>query len=123
MNQIILHGRLVADPELRTTASGIECCNFAVAVNRPTAAGKDPVADFIPCTAWRQSAAFVAKYFHKGDGILVDGSLETRKYTDKSGQERKAYEVQVRRVEFAEKRAGQTSDGFQPVTDDDKMPF
>ncbi len=129
MNLIILHGRLTADPELRTTQSGVECCNFTVAVNRPTAQGKPPEADFIPCTAWRQSAVFLSKYFHKGDGIIVEGSLESRKYTDKDGQERKMYSAQVRRLEFAEKTSKASeqtppaNQDFQPVADTDELPF
>lgn len=127
MNKIMLHGRLVRDPELQTVAGGIENCRFTVAVNRPVAKGKDPVTDFIPCTAWRQTAAFVSKYFHQGDGIIVEGALNIRQY-EKNGEKRTGFDVNVDRTEFAEKKSGTQSAGTDPATgfavaEDDELPF
>lgn len=102
MNSVNLHGRLVRDPELKT-GGGVEYCKFTVAVNRPIAKDKEKITDFLPCTAWRQTAAFVAQYFHQGDGIIVEGSLHTRQY-EKDGQKRTAFDINVIRVEFAEKK-------------------
>lgn len=127
MNKILLHGRLTRDPELQTVTGGVENCRFTVAVNRPTGKDKEPVTDFIPCTAWRQTAAFVAKYFAQGDGIIVEGALNVRQY-DKNGEKRTAFEVNVDRVEFAEKKGGSKhaetdqATGFS-VANDDQLPF
>lgn len=93
-NKAILIGRLTAEPELKQTQSGIFICNFRIAVDRRfTARGEERKADFITIVAWRERAEFVAKYFHKGDPIGVEGSIQTRDYEDKSGSRRTAVEV------------------------------
>ena len=132
MNSVNLHGRLVRDPELKT-GGGVEYCKFTVAVNRPVAKDKEKITDFLPCTAWRQTAAFVAQYFRQGDGIIVEGSLHTRQY-EKDGQKRTAFDIDVIRVEFAEKKERGTNipetsshavdpeSGFVEV-DDEELPF
>lgn len=128
MNRVFLHGKLTRDPELQTVSGGIENCRFTVAVNRPVSKDKEQIADFIPCTAWRQTAAFITKYFHKGDGIIVEGSLQTRSY-EKDGVKRTAYDVNVDRVEFAEKKSGTQTDAaaaagdFPEAEDDGEPPF
>ena len=72
LNVIALMGRLVADPELRHTPNGIATCTFRIAVDRNfVRAGEERKADFIDIVAWRQSAEFVCKYFHKGNMIAV----------------------------------------------------
>lgn len=126
MNRIILHGRLARGPELKTVAGGIETCHFTVAVNRPVGKDKDPITDFIPCTAWRQTAAFIAKYFRQGDGIILEGVLNVRKY-EHNGEKRTAFEVNADRVEFAEKKGSKDTEtdpatGFDVATDD-QLPF
>lgn len=85
-NRVILEGRLTSDPELRTTQSGVEFCNFTMAVDRNFKNGEERLADFPTLKAWRETAGFIAKYFKKGDPILVDGRLETSKYQDKDGK-------------------------------------
>ena len=96
MNKVILTGRLVADPNYTVTqASQTELVKFCLAVNRM----KDGV-DFIDCTAWRKTAEFIYKYFHKGDGMTVDGRLESQKWEDKNGQKRTSWFVNVDHVEF-----------------------
>ena len=127
MNRIMLHGRLTRDPELQTVAGGVENCRFTVAVNRPVARDREPVADFIPCTAWRQTAAFVAKYFRQGDGIIVEGALNVRAY-EKNGEKRTGFDVNVDRVEFAEKKGGAAAGtdpgtGFAVAEDGGRLPF
>ena len=97
MNDVRFTGRLVRDPELKQTNSGLSVCNFDIAVNRKYS--KEEV-DFIRCVAWRQTAEFVSKYFSKGSGILVIGELHQKKYTDKDGNNRTDYEVGVNDVEF-----------------------
>ena len=100
MNKIILCGRLSRDPELRATASGIEVCNFTVAVDRRVKKGDEKIADFIDCTAWGKSGAFVNQYFHKGDGITIEGRMESRKWVDKDGNNRISWGVTCDNVEF-----------------------
>lgn len=106
LNVIALMGRLVADPELRHTPNGIATCTFRIAVDRNfVRAGEERKTDFIDIVAWRQSAEFVCKYFHKGNMIAVNGSLQTRNYEDKNGNKRTAYEVVADNIHFAESKA------------------
>lgn len=119
MNNVILMGRLTADPELRQTQSGISCCRFTVAVNRKFK-NKDTdqyEADFISCVAWRQTAEFVSRYFSKGSMICVSGSLRTGSYQDKNHSDVTHYttDVMVDGVEFTgEKKQQGTSNNQQP---------
>lgn len=85
-NKVILEGRLTADPELRTTQSGVEYCNFTMAVDRNFKNGEERLADFPTLKAWRGTAGFIAKYFKKGDPILVEGRLETSQYEADDGR-------------------------------------
>ncbi len=104
MNKVILMGRLTADPELRQTQSGIASCRFTIAVNRRFADKNtgERQADFISCTAWRQTAEFVSRYFKKGSMIMVEGSLRTGSYQDRNHADVTHYttEVFVDNVEF-----------------------
>lgn len=101
MNNIVLAGRLTQEPELKTTNTGTEVTSFSLAVGRDYARqGEERQTDFINCVAWRKTAAFICTYFHKGDGIVLNGRLEGRRYVDKDGNNRTAYEVVVERVEF-----------------------
>lgn len=101
VNSAVLMGRLVADPELRATGNGIEVCSFTVAVDRRfNKQGEDRQADFIDCVAWRQSAVFIEKYFHKGSMIAVQGYIETNMYEDKEGNKRKSVRVVVDNASF-----------------------
>lgn len=90
MNSINICGRLTAQPELKTTMSGINVCSFDLAVKRPKV--KDTT-DFLPCVVWRQGAEYISKYGHKGDLVAVSGVMTTRKWQDKDGNNRIAYEV------------------------------
>lgn len=101
LNKVILMGRLVSDPELRQTPNGVSVCAFRIAVDR-NYSGKEKQADFIDIVAWRQSAEFVSKYFAKGKMIIVEGSIQTRKYEDKNGNKRTAVEVVADNVQFGE---------------------
>lgn len=102
-NKVILIGRLTADPELKTTTSGISVTSFTVAVDRRFAKETDEVkADFINVVCWRKSAEFVARYFSKGKPILVEGSLQTRSYTANDGSKRYVTEVVADNVSFVE---------------------
>ncbi len=101
VNCSVIMGRLVADPELRTTGSGISVTSFTVAVDRGyVRQGEERQADFIDIVAWRQTAEFVCKYFRKGSMIAVQGSIQTRMYEDKNGSKRKAVEIVADNVSF-----------------------
>lgn len=95
LNKVILGGRLTADPELKTTPSGVSVTSFTVAVNRRFGGkeGEQPQADFINVTAWRATAEFITKYFRKASSICVMGSIQTRSWTDQQGQKRFATEI------------------------------
>jgi single-strand DNA-binding protein len=94
-------GRLTADPELRTTNNGTSVTSFTVAVDRSfVRSGEERQTDFINIVAWRQSAEFVSRYFHKGSMIAVQGSIQTRNYEDKNGNRRTAVEIVADRVSF-----------------------
>lgn len=108
LNCAIIMGRLTADPELRTTTSGVSVTSFSVAVDRSyVRAGEDRQTDFINVVAWRQTAEFVTRYFHKGSMIAVQGSIQTRNYEDKSGAKRTAVEIVADNVSFC----GSKNDG------------
>ena len=95
LNHITIMGRLVRDPELRRTGSGIAVASFTVAVDRDFGGrdGGEKETDFIDCVAWRQTGDFVSKYFTKGRMIVVSGRLQIRSWTDNDGNKRRTAEV------------------------------
>lgn len=97
MNQIVIKGRLTADPKISVTPDGTHVANFSVAVRRPSS--KD-VTDFFDCVAWGQKADFICKYFGKGKEILLSGTMQSRKYTDKEGISRIKWEANVNTIDF-----------------------
>ncbi len=106
LNVVALMGRLVRDPELKTTQSGNSVCAFSIACDRSyTAKDEERKADFFTITAWRQTAEFICKYFQKGSLIAIEGSLQTRQYQDKNGNNRTAVEVVTSNVSFAGSKA------------------
>ena len=119
LNVVAIMGRLVADPELRTTGNGINVCSVRIACDRNFAQkGQERQADFIDIVAWRQSAEFICKYFQKGSLIAVEGSLQSRQYQDKNGNKRTAVEVLANQINFA----GGKKPGGQPVDDGGEAP-
>ena len=106
LNHITLMGRLVRDPELRRTGTGVAVASFRVAVDRDYAPkdGGERKADFIDCVAWRQTGEFISKYFTKGRMIVVDGRLEMRDWTDKDGNKRTSAEVVVDNAYFGDSK-------------------
>ena len=101
LNRVILMGRLVADPELKTTQSGISVTSFRIAVERSYAkAGEERQTDFINVVCWRNTAEFVCKYFPKGSLIALEGQLQSRTYQDKDGTTRYMVEVLADKVSF-----------------------
>ena len=115
LNHITLMGRLVNDPELRRTGTGIAVTTFRIAVDRDFAPkdGGERKADFITCVAWRQTGELISKYFAKGRMIVVDGRLEMRDWTDKEGNKRTTAEVIVDNAYFGDsKRDGDNSGSY-----------
>ena len=106
LNHIVIMGRLVRDPELRRTGSGVAVASFRVAVDRDFAPkdGGERKADFIDCVAWRQTGEFISKYFAKGRMIVVDGRLEMRDWTDKDGNKRTSAEIVVANAYFGDSK-------------------
>ena len=142
INSVVLMGRLVADPELRTTTTGKSVCTFRIAVDRSyVRQGEQRQADFITCVAWEQTGNFISRYFSKGSMIAVSGSIQTRNYEDKNGQKRTAFEVNVREASFTGSKADTGSQAapaapaqapayqsaatndFEEITDDEDLPF
>ena len=106
-NKVILGGRLTADPELKTTPSGISVTSFTVAVNRRFGGknGEEAQADFFNVTAWRQTAEFITRYFRKASSICVMGSLQTRSWIDQNGQKRFATEIVADEAYFVDAKS------------------
>lgn len=101
LNVVALMGRLTADPELKTTPSGVAVCRFTLAVERNYAkSGTERQTDFINCIAWRTTAEFISKYFVKGQLIVLDGSIQTGSYTDNNGNKRYSFDILVNNVNF-----------------------
>ena len=89
INNVVLMGRLVATPELRSTGTGVSVASFTIAVDRAYAKqGEQRQADFIDCVAWRNTAEFITRYFQKGSMIAITGNIQTRTYEDKNGIKR-----------------------------------
>ena len=105
LNRAILMGRLTKDPELKQTPNNVSVATFSLAVDRNYQADKDnKVTDFINIVAWRHTAEFVKKHFTKGQLVAVEGSIQTRSYQDKDGNNRTVFEVVADQVYFAEKK-------------------
>ena len=121
LNHITIMGRLVRDPELRSTQSGTSVASFTVAVDRDFGGrdGGEKQTDFIDCVAWRQTGEFVSKYFHKGSMIVVSGKLQSRKWQDREGNNRTNWEVVADNVYFGEGRRDNNSGDFGRYGDSD----
>lgn len=130
MNKVQLIGRLTADPELKTTSSGVNVCSFTLAVSRRF--NRDET-DFFPITVWREAAVNCNKYLSKGSQVAVSGSVQLRRYEDNNGVKRTAVDVQADEVEFLSARGDSANTStnntevrvseLQAVDDNDEMPF
>ena len=115
LNRIIIMGRLVRDPELRTTQSGTPVTSFTLAVDRDFKSREsgEKSTDFIDVVAWRQTAEFVCKYFAKGRMAVAEGRLQIREWKDKDGNNRRTAEVVAENVYFGDsKRDGAGDAGY-----------
>lgn len=141
LNKAILIGRFTRDPELRSTPQGVSTCSFSLAVDRNfVRQGEERKADFINCVAWRTTAEFISRYFHKGNLVAVEGSIQTRSWDDQDGKKRYATEVIVNQAYFVESKKdaqqsastgesfgggdyGSLPDPISPMGTDDDLPF
>lgn len=119
LNKVFLMGRLTADPELRTTTSGVSVASFSIAVDRDyTPKGGEKQTDFINIVAWRNTAEFISRYFFKGKMIVVEGRMQVRNYEDREGKKRTATDVVADNVYFGDSNKGgnnnQSTTGFNP---------
>ena len=132
LNHIDIMGRLVADPELRSTSSNIKVASLRIACDREVyGKDKERETDFIDCVAWRQKGEFICRNFHKGDMIVISGRLQIRPWEDRDGNKRYATEIIVNDVYFggSKKKAVDASSEEQDAVfkeingDDDDLPF
>ena len=130
LNKVIVMGRLVRNPELRRTNSGTAVASFTIACDRDFKSdGGEREADFIECVAWRNTAEFVSKYFTKGRMAVVSGRLQTRNWTDKEGNKRKATEIIAESVYFGDSKRKELQsyaapqESFAELPDDGEIPF
>jgi single-strand DNA-binding protein len=137
LNCVTLIGRLVNDPEIRTTTSGKSVATFRIAVDRAfVKQGEERQADFITIVAWESTSNFVSRYFSKGSMIAIQGRIQTRNYEDNNGNKRTAFEVVATEVSFCggknETNPGQNQaptpmsapdTDFEEIEDDEDLPF
>ena len=130
LNKVIVMGRMVRNPELRRTNSGTAVASFTIACDRDFKSdGGEREADFIECVAWRNTAEFVSKYFTKGRLAVVSGRLQTRNWTDKEGNKRKATEIVAESVYFGDSKREELQsyaapqESFAELPDDGEIPF
>lgn len=114
-NKVILMGRICNDLEVKTTPSGNTVLSFGLAVDRRfQAKGEEKKTDFFNCVAWRNEADFIARFFGKGRMILIEGELQTRKYTDKNNVERIVTEIIIDRACFTGENNKNSASGNVP---------
>nr|DAX61008.1 MAG TPA: Single strand binding protein [Caudoviricetes sp.] len=141
MNKVILIGRFVRDPEIRYTSNDKCCANFSIAVDRKYKQEGQQDADFPRVIAWGKTAEFIEKYFRQGMKIVIEGRIQTGKYTNKEGQTVYTTDVVAESVEFAESKSASSNsnssktaeskpkideDGWMNIpddVDDEGLPF
>lgn len=123
MNVVAMIGRLCQEPEIKMTQSGKRVVSTTLAVD-----GYGDHTDFIPVVFWEKTAEFVGRYFHKGDRIGITGMVQSRRYTDKEGNNRTAIEIIANRADFCESK-GKSIDvqgeqeSFEEIEGDGDLPF
>ena len=147
LNKVILAGRVVADPELKQTQSGVAVCSLRIAVNRRFTSRdsqQQSETDFFNVTAWQNTAEFISRYFHKGSAICVCGRIQNRSWVDQQGQKRYMTDIIAEEVNFVESRNAQDNGSanggdiysapsyssplasvpkFEEIKTDDDLPF
>ena len=134
LNQIIVSGKIARDFELRRTQSGKAVLSFDLPVQRDFKdQNGEKQTDWIPVVVWGNNAEFLVKYGENGRSIIVTGRLQSRKYNDKSGSQRTAWEIQADNVYFADSKfnggsqnngvAAQENNEFAEIEFDGEIPF
>ncbi len=136
INRVVLMGRLVSDPELKTTQTGVSVTTFRIGVDRThQKSGEERQADFFDIVAWRGTAEFVCKWFRKGSMIAIDGQLQSRTYEAKDGSKRYVVEVIADNASFTGEKRDNTQQTYTPpeitpqsnefaeMPADDDLPF
>ena len=132
INKLIIGGRITEEPKLKTTPNGISVVSFSIAVNRRHQGkqGEQKQADFFTVTAWRQTAEFITRYFHKGSCICISGSIQNRSY-EKDGAKRYFTEILADEAYFVESKGEGRTEAppeevvpqFETLKDDEELPF
>ena len=120
MNKVFLIGRTTDKPQLKQTPNGVSVATFTIAINRRFNSDQT---DFIPVVVWRGLAENCAKYIEKGQQVAVSGELQSRRYEDKDGNKRTAFEVNAEDVEFLAKAGQKTELGDPIAPDDESLPW
>ena len=136
LNHVVVMGRLVADPDYKTTPSGVPVCNIRLACDRDykDKATGERETDWLNVTAWRNTADYINQYFTKGRMIVVSGRIQTRNYTDKDGNKRTATDIVAESAYFADSKKESTpqtdpltqladSQEYRELADDENLPF
>ena len=135
LNKVILMGRMVRDPELKSTPQGVSTLSFSIAVDRNFVRdGEERKADFINCVAFGKTAEFLEKYCHQGTKLVVEGRIQTGSYTNKDGNKVYTTDIAVENLEFAESKASASSNTETTngevniakavmVDEEDQLPF
>jgi single-strand DNA-binding protein len=107
-NKVILMGNLTRDPEVRFTPSGTPVANFRIAVNHRYKQGTEAKDDvcYIDIVVFGKQAETCGQYLNKGNGVIVDGRLQERRWETEEGQKRSKHEVVAQQVRFMPKRQG-----------------
>lgn len=127
LNLVVIEGRLTADPELKTTPNGVPVTSFSIANQRNFKnAENERETDFYNVVAWRGTAEHISKHFKKGSSITIEGHLQTRKYQDKNGNNRTAFELVADTAHFGsgkrESNNGTSNEEFAELPDDTEFP-
>lgn len=133
LNKVIMGGRLTAEPELKTTQSGLSVVSFSIAVNRKAKQGEEQKADFFNVTAWRQTAEHISRYFHKGSSICIVGSLQNSSWTNQKGEKQFRTDIIADEVMFVDSKSERTTlvptntnasmPNFEEIPNDADLPF
>lgn len=127
LNYTIIHGRICNDLELKTTQSGISVTSFTVAVDRQYKSGEDKITDFFSVTAWRGLAEMICRNFTRGKEILLSGEMQSRKYTDKDGNNRIAWELVANTADFCGSKSDTAQKPSEPKLEEidlgEELPF
>ena len=100
VNNLIIQGRLTADPEYKNLSTGVTYCSFTIASERAKNKDGERITDFIPCVGFGKTADFISKYFHKGDMAVVSGRMQSRAYEGSDGKKHMVYEAYIMEMNF-----------------------